>query len=139
MMNNLLLIFQRNLSRQFSKGDTAVITKKITLDDVNNFMEISGDNNPIHVGKRAVVHGALLNSILSSVIGTKLPGHGTLVLSQNLNFPNKCYADDVVTFKVVLAENRKVMKVNFTCKVESENKIVLYGDAKLMVKDVEDL
>lgn len=123
-------------SKDIVEGDTAKFVRKITDEDVLDFIKISGDTNPIHDNnnKRSIVHGALLNSILSSVIGTRLPGNGTIVVSQHLNFPNKCYVNDVVTFKVELIERRKIMKVKFNCEVEDDKRIVLYGDARVILK-----
>ncbi|KMQ93633.1 armadillo repeat-containing protein 7 [Lasius niger] len=56
-----------------------------------------GDYNPIHTeSARNIAHGALLNGLVSGLIGTKLPGAGTIVIKQNLTFPNPCYAGDSV-------------------------------------------
>lgn len=136
-----LLINKRCFTNKLSPkllevGSNIQVSRKITNEDVEEFCRISSDTNSIHVGnnyKKAVVHGAFLNSLVSGVIGTKFPGPGTLVVSQNLNFPNKCFAGETVKITVTLIENRKIMKVNFLCEVEDENKIVLHGDAKLMM------
>ncbi|KAF5302709.1 hypothetical protein FQR65_LT08451 [Abscondita terminalis] len=130
--------------KKFSKqvlqvGDTVVVRKKITEEDVNNFSKLSGDNNPIHFKSKeeyGVVHGALLNGLVSGVIGTKLPGPGTLVLSQTLHFPNKCFCNENIAITVKLIEFRKIIKVEFECKNEDTNKVVLYGDAKLKLSRV---
>ncbi|KAF2898310.1 hypothetical protein ILUMI_07863, partial [Ignelater luminosus] len=117
-------------------GDTCTIVKKITDEDIQNFCKISGDTNPIHIKNdsgNAVVHGAFLNGLVSGVIGTKLPGPGTLVVSQNLNFPNKCFSGESVRITVNLIENRKIIKVEFACEVEERKKVVLYGDARLVL------
>lgn len=119
---------------KFQIGDRAHIIKKITKKDVDEFMKLSGDTNRIHIGserERAVVHGAFLNSLVSSVIGTKLPGPGTLVIKQTLNFPNKCFIDEEVKVSVELVEVRKIITVRFSCDVN--DKAVLYGDAKLII------
>nr|CAD7440313.1 unnamed protein product [Timema bartmani] len=49
---------------------------------------------------KVIVHGALLNGLVSGVIGTKLPGPGTKVLSQSLEYPNSCYADEEVSITI---------------------------------------
>ncbi|XP_076256084.1 hydroxyacyl-thioester dehydratase type 2, mitochondrial-like [Rhynchophorus ferrugineus] len=118
-------------------GDQATLTKRISAKDVNTFMKLSGDSNPIHssVGdQNAVVHGAYLNSLVSCIIGTKLPGAGTLVVKQTLNFPNKCFVGDTVTVTVKVLEIRKIIKVAFNCMVEEDEKVVLYGDAHLIME-----
>jgi len=118
-------------------GDSCTITKQISNKDIENFAKISGDTNPVHFQsdsqQRAVVHGAFLNGLVSGVIGTKLPGPGTLVISQNLNFPNKCFGGESVKITVKLVENRKIIKVDFVCEVEEQKKVVLHGDARLVV------
>lgn len=120
---------------RYKVGDTVTVKRRITLEDLQSFTQLSGDTNPIHSTsgqERAVVHGAFLNGLVSAVIGTRLPGPGTLVVSQNLYFPNKCYANEEVAVTVQLVEDRKIMKVKFQCDVGEEKKIVLYGDAKLV-------
>lgn len=123
--------------RSLKVGDKVAVVRKITGADVEAFTRLSGDSNPIHStskNERAVVHGALLNGLVSGVIGTRLPGAGTLVLSQTLNFPNKCYADEEVTVSVEISELRKIITVKFLCTVDECRKVVLHGDAKLMLK-----
>lgn len=114
-------------------GEEVTISRQITKEDLEKFTLVSGDTNPIHSihGENAVVHGAFLNSIVSSVIGTKLPGPGTIVVQQILNFPNKCYVNETVITTVKIVECRKIIKVDFSCEVD-KNKVVLYGTAKLM-------
>lgn len=139
---SVLKITQR-LVRSFSSavkpfriGDNVMIAKHITRSDIEKFIDVSGDTNPIHVqngNEKGIVHGAFLNALVSGVIGTMLPGPGTLVVSQTLNFPNKCFEGDLVKITVTLIENRKIMKVKYECVVEEANKTVLFGDARLVV------
>lgn len=118
--------------KKYKVGDVATMKRKIQGEDVEKFITLSGDSNPVHSQEKAVVHGAFLNSLVSAVIGTQLPGPGTLVVAQNLNFPNKCFVDEEVTVVVELVEDRKILKVKFKCVVEKESKVVLHGDAKLV-------
>lgn len=76
-------------------GSTAELQHKITIEDVKRFVEMTGDNNPLHVDREyaeqtsfrdVVVHGMLGASFISTVIGTKLPGPGALWISQSLDF-----------------------------------------------------
>jgi len=76
-------------------GDKAKIEHVITQSDVDFFVKITGDKNKIHLSedfasktifKKPVVHGMLAASFISTVIGMKLPGHGALWYSQNLDF-----------------------------------------------------
>lgn len=119
--------------RRFSSK--ATFFRTVTKADLDRFAELSGDFNPIHSTngpQRAIVHGALLNSFVSRVIGTELPGPGSVVVAQNLNFPNKCYVGDEVKVTVEMVENRKIVTVKYVCEVPQRQKVVLYGDAKLI-------
>lgn len=138
---NMFKSFVRSFSQQFKVGQEASLRKKISRQDIEKFIDVSGDANAVHsaVGsQRALVHGAYLNSLVSCVMGTKLPGSGTLVVKQTLIFPNKCFVDDTVTVTVRLIEVRKIIKVGFKCVVDDGNgcgdeKVVLYGDAQLIM------
>ncbi|XP_022919128.2 LOW QUALITY PROTEIN: armadillo repeat-containing protein 7 [Onthophagus taurus] len=131
-----LLNFYRHSS--FKVGDKVTVERKITKSDVKSFGEITGDINPVHFPENSssvgVVHGAFLNGIVSGIIGTRLPGPGTLVVSQSLNFPNKCFVGEKISVEVELMEMRKIIKVKFVCEVKDKAKIVMYGDAKLIKK-----
>ena len=76
-------------------GDEAEITHTITQSDINQFVELTGDDNKLHVDnifasktsfKKPVAHGMLGASFISTIIGTKLPGDGALWYAQNLEF-----------------------------------------------------
>jgi 3-oxoacyl-[acyl-carrier protein] reductase len=76
-------------------GDKATITHIITNSDIQKFVELSGDNNRLHVDeefasktsfKKPVAHGMIGASFISTIIGTKIPGDGALWYSQNLEF-----------------------------------------------------
>ncbi|KAG5314275.1 FCP3C protein, partial [Acromyrmex insinuator] len=79
------------------EGDQVSVLKVITNDDILKFAELTGDHNPIHTeSAKNIVHGALLNGLVSGLIGTKLPGAGTVVIEQNITFPKPCYAGDTI-------------------------------------------
>jgi len=76
-------------------GDTRTLTRTIGEADVRRFVEMTGDDNPLHVDRAyaeatsfrdIVVHGMLGASFISTVIGTQLPGPGALWVAQNLEF-----------------------------------------------------
>lgn len=126
--------FVQQIAR-FKAGDFFKETRIITQQDLDNFSHISGDHNPIHKctseNPKPLVHGAFLNSIVAGIIGTKLPGPGTIVVSQSLEFPAKCYADDPVDMHVELIDVRKVIRVKY--EVSQGQLIVFRGEAKLMM------
>jgi len=87
-------------------GDREEIVREITEADVKRFVELSGDDNPLHVDreyaqstpfKDIVVHGMIGASLVSTVIGTRLPGEGALWISQNFNFALPVRLGDVLT------------------------------------------
>jgi 3-oxoacyl-[acyl-carrier protein] reductase len=76
-------------------GDKAELIHVITQSNINQFVELTGDDNKLHVDeeyasttsyKKPVVHGMLSASFISTIIGTKLPGDGALWYAQNLEF-----------------------------------------------------
>ncbi|KAI7697907.1 Hydroxyacyl-thioester dehydratase type 2, partial [Sarcoptes scabiei] len=84
---------------QITTGQSVKIDRIFTSDDVEAFARLTNDFNPIHLNKNdaikfnfpdRIVHGALINGAISSVIGTILPGNGSILLHQDLNFPNPC-------------------------------------------------
>lgn len=128
-----------NLSRRFSAkafsvGDRVVISKRIDKQDIADFARLSGDINPIHFGERPLVHGIYLAGLVSGVIGTKLPGNGSILVSKSLRFPNACFAGDRVEIEVQLLSIRKLIKCGFWCRVG--NKIVMEGTADVINKNV---
>jgi 3-oxoacyl-[acyl-carrier protein] reductase len=89
-------------------GDSAEIVHKITSDDVSKFVELTGDDNKLHINedyasqtsfKKPVVHGMLGASFISTIIGTKLPGDGALWFSQSIEFILPVRVGDVITIK----------------------------------------
>lgn len=116
------------------EGDQVSVLKVITNDDILKFAELTGDHNPIHTeSARNIAHGALLNGLVSGLIGTKLPGAGTIVIEQNLTFPKPCYAGDTVEVIVKIISVRKIIKCVYMC-IANGDRVVLEGEAKLMRK-----
>ena len=80
---------------QLYVGMTESISKVITSEDVRKFSELSGDTNPIHLDekyaketryKKNIAHGLMCASYFSGIFGTKLPGLGSIYVSQSLKF-----------------------------------------------------
>jgi 3-hydroxybutyryl-CoA dehydratase len=90
-------------------GQKADFTKTIAESDVYLFAGITGDLNPLHVneeyakttkfGKR-IAHGMLSSSLICTVLGTKLPGNGTIHISQTINFIRPIFIGDTITVSV---------------------------------------
>ncbi len=87
-------------------GDVAELSHTITQQDIEHFVELTGDDNKLHIDagyagttvfKKPVAHGMLGASFISTVIGTKLPGDGALWFSQNLEFILPVRVGDTIT------------------------------------------
>ena len=98
---------------QLYVGQTAEFTKTISESDVYLFAGISGDHNPMHVNdvyakqsrfKGRICHGMLSSSLISTVIGTKLPGNGSVYVRQQLLFKAPVLFGDTITAKVEIEE-----------------------------------
>src|SRR3954465_8079232 len=89
------------------------LTKTIAASDVVGFAQLTGDRNPIHLsehfaartsfGKR-IAHGLYTASLISAVLGTRLPGPGAVYISQSLNFRAAVKISDTVVVTVTVAE-----------------------------------
>lgn len=100
-------------------GKNAELVRTITKQDVEQFAEISGDNNPIHMNevltkdgfwKKPIVHGMLVGGLISNVIGTKMPGEGTIYMEQNMRFLRPVFVDDTVRVVVEITDILKAEK-----------------------------
>lgn len=152
-----LQLLRRASQSSFKAGEIVKETRTITQQELQEFSNLTGDHNPIHTvgetGERPLVHGAFLNGIVAGIIGsfhsnlnlinyysiclfpsfsgTKLPGPGTIVISQNFSFPSKCFTDDPIDILIKLVEVRKILRVTYQC---SQNGVAVFeGDAKLMM------
>jgi acyl dehydratase len=124
-------------------GQSATIEKKITQDDIELFAGVSGDVNPAHLDQNyadhsifhgVIAHGMLSGALISAVLGTKLPGPGTIYLNQSLQFKAPVRVGDTITALVTVASKiakKKIVKLE--CKViNQKQKIVVKGFAKVM-------
>jgi acyl dehydratase len=96
-------------------GQAESIKRVVRQSDFDRFAALSGDVNPIHVDAefarrskfgRTVAHGMFLYSVVCSVLGTGLPGPGTVQVEQELMFPSATYAGEEVTVTVQVTESR---------------------------------
>ena len=129
-------------------NQTEEIEKKITDKDIDDFAKLTGDNNPVHTNsdfakktifKQKVAHGFLSASFISTLIATKLPGPGSIYLSQNLKFLAPVFVDDLVKIKVTVQEiehEKKKVKLQTEC-FKNEKKIIS-GEAVVLVNSKKD-
>lgn len=125
------------------EGMSAFYSRTVTEADIVLFAGISGDFNPLHLNREFaeqtrfggnIAHGMLTASLISTVVGTKLPGPGAIYMSQNLRFTAPVKAGDTVTARVVVTEvdvAKRRCRLDTKCTVG--NQIVVTGDALTMV------
>jgi 3-hydroxybutyryl-CoA dehydratase len=126
-----------------SVGMTETLSKTISSSDVVGFAQLTGDRNPIHLSEHfaaktsfggRIAHGLYTASLISAVLGTRLPGPGAVYISQTLNFRAPVRIGDKVEVTVTVAEliaERQRARLICTCKVGEE--IVLDGEALVKV------
>jgi 3-hydroxybutyryl-CoA dehydratase len=124
-------------------GMQAMFGKTVTEADIMTFAGVSGDTNPIHLhdgfarstkfGQR-IAHGMLSASFISAVIGTKLPGPGSVYVAQTLTFKAPVSIGDTVTAIVSIADiNHERRRVTLTTQCFKGDEIVVDGEAIVSV------
>ncbi len=124
-------------------GDSASFTKTITDTDIYLYAGISGDFNPAHVnqveaekgmfGKR-IAHGMLSAGLISAVLGTMLPGPGTIYMGQELRFTKPVFVGDTITATITVAElipEKNRAKLETVC-TNQDGEVVIKGMATVM-------
>ena len=121
-------------------GDTARFSKTVSESDVYLFAGITGDLNPAHVNedyakdtffKTRIAHGMLSASFISTVIGTMLPGPGTIYMRQEVSFMAPVKFGDTITAIVEVVEimaDKKQVRLKTYC-INQENTTVVDGEA----------
>lgn len=120
-------------------GMSESFTKTVSERDVTLFGEISGDMNPVHfdeayarttIFRGRIAHGVLSLAFLSTVLGMKMPGPGTIFLSQTSRFKAPVRIGDTVTatctVRELLGEKRRVI---FDCVCKVKDTVVMDGEA----------
>ncbi|MBF91595.1 MAG: acyl dehydratase [Rickettsiales bacterium] len=124
-------------------GQEAILSKTITEADIANFSGVTGDNNPVHIsddfasktifGKR-VVHGFFTASLISTLIATKLPGPGSIYISQTLKFLAPAYIGDNILTRVIIQKiDKEKRRVNLLTECFISDKKILTGEAEILV------
>jgi 3-hydroxybutyryl-CoA dehydratase len=140
-MNQLTL---RTLSfEDLSLGMTETFAKTVASSDVVGFAAVTGDRNPIHLSEHfaaktpfrtRIAHGLYTASLISAVLGTRLPGPGAIYISQTLNFRAPVRIGDTVEVNVTVAELiPKKCRARLTCSCTVDGEVVLDGEAWVKV------
>lgn len=124
-------------------GESASFTKTVTEADVYNYAGVSGDLNPAHINeeyakntmfKTRIAHGMISAGFISAVLGTKLPGPGTIYLGQELKFTHPVRYGDTITATCTVEElipekNRVILK---TVCTNQKGDVVIDGKATVL-------
>lgn len=124
-------------------GQSAMFGRTVTSADIAAFAGVSGDTNPIHLhdgfarstrfGQR-IAHGMLSGCYISTVIGTKLPGPGSVYISQTMNFTAPVVIGDTVTaVATITAIDEKRRRVTLKTQCLNGEKVVIDGEAVVLV------
>ena len=130
---------------RFVVGQKVVLERTFSLEEVIAYAKITGDANPLHVDEEYakssrfggnIVHGMFVMGVVSKILGTILPGNGTIYLGQDVRFKRPVYVDKKVFIEVEIAEiendryiylNTKVLDEEKNCLVEGSAKVLYEG------------
>ena len=125
---------------ELNVGDTAEFSKTVAEFDIYMYAGITGDFNPAHINepyaqntffKTRIAHGMLSAGFISTVIGTRLPGTGTVYVKQELNFRAPVKIGDTITARVEVVEiikDKNRARLETTC-LNQDGTVVLDGYA----------
>src|SRR6201990_1075852 len=131
----MILPLQMLFFEDLSVGMTETLKKTINSSDVVGFAEVTGDRNPIHLSEHfaaktpfggRIAHGLYTASLVSAVIGTRLPGPGAIYISQPLHFKAPVRIGDTIEATVEVAELiPKGRRAKLLCRCSVGDTIVL--------------
>ncbi|WP_298628440.1 bifunctional enoyl-CoA hydratase/phosphate acetyltransferase [uncultured Legionella sp.] len=128
---------------ELTLGQKATLMRTLTLNDINLFAAMSGDINPAHMDPNfaqsdifhgVVGHGMWSGALISTLLGTVLPGPGTIYLEQDLQFKMPVRVGDNLILTIVVKNKEPVKKiVHFDCTgVNQKSEVVIAGLAKVI-------
>jgi phosphate acetyltransferase/phosphate butyryltransferase len=124
-------------------GESASLTRTLTTEDIQLFAIMSGDISPIHVDEeyaksdmfhKIIAHGMWGGALISTLLGTKLPGPGAIYLGQTLRFRRPVAPGDTITVTATAtAKNPEKHRITFTCECVNQNgEVVISGEAEIL-------
>jgi phosphotransacetylase/acyl dehydratase len=128
---------------EIAVGDSAELVRTLRHDDIELFAVMSGDVNPAHVDEdyahsdmfhKVIAHGMWGGALISALLGTELPGPGTIYLTQSLKFLRPVGLGDTVTVRVTVTEKLPERQhVKLRCQCTNQNgESVIEGDAEVI-------
>lgn len=132
--------------KELQIGDSAAISIVAADETVRKIAAVSGDVNPVHlddayaentVFKKRIAHGLFCVNGVSRVLGTMLPGEGTILLSQTFRYLAPVYIDDRVEIRVCVKDKRQdkdIYSLDITC-TNQHGQIVMEGESVVKWKN----
>jgi acyl dehydratase len=132
------------MSRKLKIGDKTMLNKTFSEKEVEEFAKVSTDDNPIHLDKeyavntvfgQRVVHGLLVSSLFSGLIGGKLPGHGSVYLGQTLSFKAPVYINEEIKVSVEvikIREDKPIITLKTLC-IKIDGTVAIEGEAVVKI------
>lgn len=129
-------MFKQKTFNELEIGMKDSISKVISQDVIQGFANVSEDTNPLHFDQefakttvfgKCVAHGMISAALISAVLGTKMPGIGSVYLKQELIFKAPVYIDDVLTAYAEIIEldkEKKRVKLATWCETQVGKKVV---------------
>ncbi|MDP2355673.1 MAG: bifunctional enoyl-CoA hydratase/phosphate acetyltransferase [Beijerinckiaceae bacterium] len=141
------LIENRTLD-EMSVGDTAEMVRVLAMADIELFAVMSGDMNPAHLDAayadqtqfhHVIAHGMWGGALISAVLGTRLPGPGTIYTAQSLRFHRPVAIGDTITVRVTVAQiDRDSGRVTLDCQCRNQHdKVVIEGQAEVLAPRIK--
>jgi phosphate acetyltransferase len=137
-----MALIENRTFAEIAVGDTASLVRELTYKDVEVFAAMSGDVNPMHVdaafAKSDVFHkivadGMWGGALISRLLGTELPGPGTIWVTQSLNFRRPVGLGDVLTVSVTVTQKKDGNRVVLDCKaINQAGEAVIDGVAEVV-------
>jgi len=128
-------------------GMSETFSKTVSSSDVVGFAEVTGDRNPIHLSQHfaaktpfgtRIAHGLYTASLISAILGTRLPGPGAVYISQTLNFRSPVRIGDTVTVRVEVIELvPERYRARLACQCTVQDELVLDGEALVKVPSAD--
>lgn len=133
----------RRVTSVYEVGDSGTLSRTFSAQDLRTLADLTHDFNPIHIDpefakttryRKCIVHGVLLNGMISAIFATQIPGPGAIYLSSTLFFPNPLFVDEPVTADISIKE---LLGTVMTCSVlataTDRDSIVLRGEARVLI------
>ncbi|HKL88839.1 MAG TPA: MaoC family dehydratase [Salinibacter sp.] len=138
-----------NTYESIEVGDSHEWTRVITKEHVQQFAEITGDDNPLHVDEeyasehsrfnRPIVHGVLLLGLISKVLGRDFPGHGSIAVGISCRFLRPVPVGSEVRVQIKVSEKvEKNKHVKVRTYIYRDNQMVLGGEGRVIPPTEEE-